>query len=80
MSRPSLPLHALDAEKKADLDRAQMVILPARARSAGARPSSRLIVLLALEQRLQLLVHPSLLGGLQLRATAQQHGRGGKVL
>jgi hypothetical protein len=32
------------------------------------------------EQRLQLLAYPSLLGGGRLRATAQQHGRSGKVL
>jgi hypothetical protein len=32
------------------------------------------------EQCLQLLAHPSLLGGSRLRAAAQQHGHSGKVL
>jgi hypothetical protein len=44
MSRLRLPPRVLDAGKEADSGRGQMVLLPARARSAGARPSSQLVV------------------------------------
>jgi hypothetical protein len=40
-----LPPHTLDVGKEPDLGCGKMVLLPAHAQSAGARPSSRLVVL-----------------------------------
>jgi hypothetical protein len=45
MTRLRLAPRALDSRKEADSGLAQMMLLPACARSAGARPSSRLVVL-----------------------------------
>jgi hypothetical protein len=45
MSRLRLPPRALDDGKEANSGRGQMVLLPARTRSASARLSSRLVVL-----------------------------------
>jgi hypothetical protein len=53
---------------------------PPALRALARGGAFRLLCCRSLEQRLQLLPHTPLLGGCGFRATAQQHGRSGKVL
>jgi hypothetical protein len=53
---------------------------PPALRALARGGALRLLRCYCLEQRLQLLAHPPLLGGCRLRAAALQHGHGGNVL